>query len=126
MRITAYVQLRRTIAPTGVGKHIINMVRGLSQAQGSDMRVLTTHEDLDASGRIRGDSPLSDLPVLSHPLSRRWMERSWRFTGRPKADRWCGGADWVYCPAETRVPLRRARTAVTVHCVHWFERDYPL
>ena len=125
MNITAYIQMRRTLTPTGVGKHINQMVTLLARSPGVRLEVLTAREET-RDGRIRPDSPLSHLPVTSYPLSRRTTERLWRFLGWPAVDRWCApGTDWVYCPAETRVPVRRARTVVTAHAVYWFQREYP-
>jgi glycosyltransferase involved in cell wall biosynthesis len=125
MKITAYIHPARTaIAPTGVGKHMIHMVLQLSQRPGVELKLLTSRTEL-TDGRIDPRSPLVNLPTLGHPYSRALMERLWLTLGRPRADAWAGGADWVYCPAEAYVPLRKARFAGTIHCVNWFEPDLP-
>src|SRR5439155_12872169 len=79
-------------------------------------------DDLRADGRIDPTSPLSRLPAVGLPLARRTREWLWNLTGRPRADRWIGEADWVYCPAETYVPVRRARLAATLHSLMWFDQ----
>ncbi|HEX4053930.1 MAG TPA: glycosyltransferase [Tepidisphaeraceae bacterium] len=125
MKLTAYIHPRRTaITPTGVGKHMIHMVLELARQSGVDLKLFTSRRDI-TDGHIDLRSPLAHLPVLGHPLSRSFMERLWLMTGYPKADKWSGNADWVYCPAEAYVPLRRARLAATIHCVNWFEPELP-
>jgi glycosyltransferase involved in cell wall biosynthesis len=125
MKVAAYIHpLRTAIAPTGVGKHMIHMVLELTRRPDVDLKLFTSQQDI-TGGHIDPRSPLVHLPVLGHPLSRGLMERFWILTGHPKADRWAGDADWVYCPAEAYVPLKRARFAATVHCVNWFEPELP-
>jgi glycosyltransferase involved in cell wall biosynthesis len=125
MKIAAYIHPQRTaISPTGVGKHMIHMVLELTRHPGVDLKLLVSRHDL-TNGHIDSRSPLAHLPAMGHPLSRTAMERLWLLTGHPKADRWVDGADWVYCPAEAYVPLRRSRFAATIHCVNWFEPELP-
>jgi glycosyltransferase involved in cell wall biosynthesis len=124
MKIAAYVHLNRTRTPTGVGKHLIHMALELRRQPGVELKLLASRADL-TKGQLDPGSPLAGVPVLGHPLSRPLMERLWLLTGHPIADRWTGGADWVYSPAEAFVPLRRARFAATIHCVNWFEPELP-
>jgi glycosyltransferase involved in cell wall biosynthesis len=126
MRVTAYVHLSRTKNPTtGVGKHIINMTRGLSVINGVDLSVLASRQELDAQGQIPSISRLSGIPAHSFPLSLRLMEQLWRRFNFPAADRWAPGTDWIYSPAEAFVATAKAKLAVTVHDVAAFEPDLP-
>lgn len=125
MRITAFVQLRRTLTPTGVGVHIIQMMRGLEATAGIDLKLLVSKQELEGEHRIHSRYPLSDMPCCAYPFSRGVMEHVWRLLKFPKAERWAGEHDWLYCPAEAYVPTRRAKLAVTVHDMYPSETNLP-
>jgi glycosyltransferase involved in cell wall biosynthesis len=125
MKIAAYIHLRRTRTPTGVGMHIIHMVRGLASSPQMQVQVLAPRADLDSAGQIPGDTPLAGLPTVPLPLGRRFLEGMWRGLDWPAVDRWSGDADWIYCPAEVFVATRKAALAVTVHDTHALELDLP-
>ncbi len=125
MKISAFVQLRRTLTPTGVGIHIIEMARGLAAQPDVELRLLVSRKELDVAGRILRQYPLHDFPADAFPLGRAWMERLWRVLRWPPAERWCGQADWLYSPAEAFVPTRRIPQAVTIHDMYPSERDLP-
>jgi glycosyltransferase involved in cell wall biosynthesis len=121
MRVAAYVRPNAaTREGTGVAKHVVQMVGGLADTAGIDLRLMVSAGDLASNGHIDADSPLSRLPTVGLPLGRRTREWLWNLTGRPYADRWAD-ADWVYCPVETYVPVRRARLAATMHSLMWFD-----
>ncbi len=127
MRIAAYVHMQRTLLarnPTGVAKHINHMVPRLAKMPGVELTVASSQEDLE-HGAIPADSPLRGLPLRPISWKRKLVELSWLFLNRPKVERWCGDVDWIYCPAEAYVAARRAKRAVTVHCVNWFESELP-
>lgn len=124
MKVAAYVHLQRMRNPTGVGLHIIEMVGGLAATPGIDLTILAPKSELDADGKIPADLPLRRLPLAALPFSRRWLEASWYAVNFPKVDRWCRGADWVYCPAESFVATGKAALAVTVHDTYLFESDW--
>jgi glycosyltransferase involved in cell wall biosynthesis len=122
VRIAAYVRPHTaTREGTGVAKHIVQMVGGLADTPGIDLRLMVSSAELKSNGRIDADSPLGRLPAVGLPLPRRTRELLWNLIGRPYADRWAD-ADWVYCPVETYVPVRRARLAATMHSLMWFDR----
>ena len=125
LRVAAFVQLGRTKNPTGVGKHINNMVAGLALTPGVRLEVAAARDELDAGGAIPPASALFGLTPRPLPWRRRTLERSWRLLNWPKIERWCGEVDWVYAPGESYVATRRARFAGTLHCLMWFERDKP-
>jgi len=128
MRVAAFVHLQRTLLsrhPTGVGKHINNVVPRLARAPGVDLRVLAVREELTAGGAIPDDSPLAGLPVAPVPWRRRTVEASWLLLNWPAAQRWSGPVDWVYCPAEAYVAPGPARLAVTAHSSVCFEPNMP-
>jgi glycosyltransferase involved in cell wall biosynthesis len=122
MRVAAYVHPHRAHRDgTGVAKHIVQMVGGLADSPGVDVRLLVSRSDIGADGRITATSPLRRLPAVGLPLARRAREWLWNLTGRPLADRWIGETEWVYCPAETYVPVRRAKLAATMHSLMWYD-----
>ena len=128
IRVAAYVHIRRSrldVNPTGVGKHISAMVTGLAKVPDVRLQVLGAREDMEADGSLPPASVLHGLPLNVFHWKRRALEASWGLLNWPKAERWTGEVDWVYCPAEAYVATRQARLAATVHCVNWFERELP-
>lgn len=125
MRITACINPRGTLIPTGQGKHAINMLLGLAACSDVSLSLLVSRKQLDGNGRIPNESPLAHLPVRSYALPQKIMHGLWRTVGLPKADRWCPDADWIYCPTENFVSARRPAFASTIHCVDWFEPNLP-
>ena len=126
MKVAAYVQLHRsTNTPSGVGQHLIHMVRGLCGARGIEVSILASRNHLDRRGCVPADNPLKGIPARALPLDRRWLEGMWQQLNAPKADHWCGDVDWIYTPTETYVAVRRPRLAVTVHDIHALELNLP-
>jgi glycosyltransferase involved in cell wall biosynthesis len=125
VKIAVYTHLHRTYKPTGVGKHIINMARGLHDVEGDRMTLLTANEGLDAQGKVPADGALAGLPVRGYGMSRRTMERLWLFGLAPRVDRWVGDCQWLYTPSEAYLPAKRVKVAATCHCVNWFEPGLP-
>lgn len=122
MKIAAYVHWRRQLGHvTGVGRHIRSMVAALAQTPGVDVTVMAAKAELS----VPGDTSLRALPIAPLPLSRALLERLWWATSLPKAERYVPDADWVYSPADTYVPTRRARLATTIHDIEIFEDDLP-
>jgi glycosyltransferase involved in cell wall biosynthesis len=121
-RIAAYVHLNRLQKPTGVGRHILRMVEGLQKSNEVDLSLLVSRahaRDFPPQGFWPG------INATSFPLSFGAMQRIWVALNWPAAETWCGELDWVYCPAESYVPCRRAKLAVTVHDLHAFETNLP-
>ena len=121
MNICVFTDLRFTAypKPTGVGKHIFQMVHGLSQIQGNSVSLLAARD------QVRHPGLLSFLPVRELPLPWKVAEAAWTVTGHPLADRWCGSPDWVYCPKNDYIPIRNVRVAVTIHGAHELDPKMP-
>jgi predicted glycoside hydrolase/deacetylase ChbG (UPF0249 family) len=102
-------------APTGVTKHIVQMARGLAASEKFQFRVLACTDQLKGRVAIPEGNALAAFAATPLPLPWKVAEGLWTVTGRPYADRWCGGADWVYCPKNDFIPVRNARVAVTIH-----------
>ncbi len=111
MNICVFTDLRFVSYPypTGVGKHITQMVQGLGKTAGNDLSLLAARDQVGRAGS------LSFLPIRALPMPWKLAEVAWVLTGHPATDRWCSGADWVYCPKNDFIPVRRHRVAVTIH-----------
>ena len=126
MKIAAYVHPDRIGGPeTGVAKHIRHMVLSLARRAGVDLSIIFARKDWDVAVQQVHPHPFAGLPRIGLPGSRRWLEKSWNILNFPTVDRWCPGAEWVYCPMEAYVPARRPRLAMTVHCLNWFDPEVP-
>lgn len=119
MKISVFTDLRFTesATPTGVGKHIEHMVRGLAQIEDDAVSVLAARDQL-AGEAVRATSSLAGFPVQKLLLPWKTADAVWTLTGGPAVDRYCQGADWVYCPKNDFIPLRRTKLAVTIHGAH--------
>lgn len=134
MNIRVFTDLRFTShpTPTGVGKHIFQMVGGLSRIQGNQVSVLVAR---DQAGDHHAGS-LSFLPAHLLPLPWKVAEALWTLTGHPVADRWeghdahraplqRGTPDWIYCPKNDYIPIQKSRVAVTIHGAHELDPQFP-
>ena len=120
MRIAIFTDLRFTGMRnlTGVGKHIIQMVHGLSAAPNLKLSMLAARDQIDAQGCVPPENAMARFPVRKLPLAWKTAEALWTVTGGPLADRWCEGADWIYCPKNDFIPVRNTKVAVTIHGAH--------
>ncbi len=105
--------------PTGVGRHIFQMVHGLSQVRSNEVSLIVARDQISLSGS------LSFLPICKMPMPWKVAQAAWMLTGFPAADRWSGGADWVYCPKNDFIPVRKSRVAVTIHGAYELDPDFP-
>lgn len=127
MNIYLFTDLRFTASPTptGVGKHIIHMAGGLNAINGNHLEVLAARDQAGTDGRLPPGNALSYLPSRRMPLSRKAAEAIWTLAKHPIADRWCDGADWVYCPKNDIIPLKKIKYAVTIHGAHELDPNMP-
>ena len=114
MNICVFTDFRFVTCPTitGVGKHIVQMVQGLRGKNGNSVSALATRDEAENLG------PFSGLSVRQVPFPWKLAEGVWTVTGLPYADRWCGNPDWVYCPKNEFIPIRKSKVAVTIHGAH--------
>ena len=99
-------------SPTGVPKHAYFMAKGLM----AEPRFQVT--GLVPADQIGHQGCLNFLPPTRLPLPFKMARELWTWTGHPLADRWLGDADWVYCPKNDWIPVRKAKYAVTIHGAH--------
>jgi glycosyltransferase involved in cell wall biosynthesis len=111
------------IEPTGVGRHTVDMLLGLSATPEMQISALLPREEPYPIGKIPPQFPIASLPVVDIPRERRSIETSWTLFNAPKIDRWYPDGDWIYCPQEAFVATDHARLAVTVHDVYYLEPE---
>jgi len=114
MRITLFTDFRfaNDPAPTGVLKHALFMAKGLARRPDCEVSALVSADQVGQQGC------LSFLPGKKLPLPWKVARELWTWTSRPVVDRWIGEADWVYCPKNDWIPVKRAKYAVTIHGAH--------
>lgn len=122
LNLLAYVHLRNIYGSTGAGRVARQLVEHLSEQPGMNLRVLADPAD------YRQIAPLVGAPwstyrycFLANETSR--QQARWFLLGSPQAEQYWPEADVVYCTAESYVPARRSRLAVTLHDAAYFERD---
>lgn len=101
--------------PTGVTRHALAQLERLARRPDVALRLVTghvTHPDGLAYWNSLGELSRREFPVRTRDLLRWWRIQPW-----PPIEWISGPVDWVYCPAEYRVPARRAKRAVTSHDV---------
>lgn len=120
MNISIFTDLRFTSSstPTGVGKHIEQMVFGLQAKSLGNTRVIAAKDQLDSKGQIPSTNRLSGFQASRLPLSWKMSDGLWTVAGGPAVDSCCKGSDWVYCPKNDYIPLRKTKLAVTIHGAH--------
>ncbi len=122
MNILAYVHLRNIVDSTGAGRVARNMTEQLVALGQDNVNILA---DAGDHRRIVGQAGEPWVGYRYHlfdnDTSR--QQRRWFFLGTPKAENFWPDIDILYCTAESYVPTRRARSAVTLHDAAFFETD---
>lgn len=102
------------------------MLLSLAARSDVDVSLLCARQWLEANGRLPGSCPLRDIPLRSFAMPENLTERCWKIAGVPKMDPFLPAkADWVYCPMETRLPVKKCPVAITVHDIKAFEPNLP-
>lgn len=124
MRILTYLHPSRCLQPCGgVGRHANELVSRLAQRPDYEVELWASNRECNFIHDTK--FPLRKLPLCTHPLPELFAERLWKTMGWPSADRWVKGADWVFSPMETYLPIKIVPVAVTIHDIQCFEADLP-
>lgn len=120
LNLLAYVHLRNIHGSTGAGRVARQLVEQLAVQPGMRMRILAD------PGDYRQILPLVGTPWSGFQYSFMAAETSrqqarWYLLGDPLAEHYWPEAQLVFCTAESYVPTRRARLAVTLHDAAFFE-----
>lgn len=125
MKIAIYFSpLGRTFKPTGVGRHTLGMAGQLGSMEGVEAALIAGR---GAYRRAKPNLPeeLASLPVQFLPGPEVMMRKALLYTPLVSLDRWAPSVDWVYCPKEQPVTVRKSRLAVTIHDVLPLEKEIP-
>lgn len=127
MRIGIFTDLRFTslATPTGVTKHIVEMVGGLARCGHIEIVILATKDQLDSQGQISAGNALAGFNARRLPFSWHQAYFLWLLSGKPFMDRYAQDLDWVYCPKNDFIPFKNIKTAITIHGAHEIDPDYP-
>ncbi|WP_439185738.1 glycosyltransferase family 4 protein [Carboxylicivirga taeanensis] len=127
LKIGVFTDLRFTAldSPTGVTKHIVEMVNGLNQNNSIEVIILAAKDQLTAQGQIHKDNALAGFDARRLPFT--WYQGYllWLLTGKPTMDKYARDLDWVYCPKNDFIPFRNVKTAITIHGAHEIDPEYP-
>jgi glycosyltransferase involved in cell wall biosynthesis len=124
MRLAVYTPLNRLKIPSGVPRHIIEVVSGL--LCDSTLEVSFVANEREAADYLPLAGPLwTGAPRVTFRQPVASMARRWGLFNRPTFEAMGGNADWLYLPADAYMPVRRAKLAVTIHDVYKLEPPVP-
>ena len=124
MNIAVYTPLNRLAIPSGVPRHIIEVVGGLLRDPSLCVSFFANTAETEKYLPTQG--PLwTNAPRVTFPQPTAQMARRWGLFNRPSFEAMGGRADWLYLPADAYVPVERAKLAVTIHDVYKLEPPVP-
>ncbi len=120
MNILAYVHLRNIYRSTGAGRVAREMTEHLSLLPGINLEVLADPCDhRTIVPQVGAPWDKYKFHFMASETSR--QQARWYLTNAPAAEHYWPEADLTYCTAESYVPVRKSRLAVTVHDAQLFE-----
>lgn len=120
MNILSYVHLRNIYRSTGVGRVARELTEHLAVQPGNRVEILADRGDYAQIVPQVGEPWTSyRYHFFEHETSR--QQARWITLNRPTAEVYWPEAEIVYCSAESYVPVRRARLAVSCHDAQLFE-----
>lgn len=121
MKLLSWVHLRNIYNSTGAGRVGRSLTEHLARKEGVQLHVLADPGDYQTAVREAGP-PWTDFTYHFIGSETSMQQARWLFTGSPKAESYWPEADVVHCTAESYVPTKRARLAVTVHDAAYFDK----
>ena len=120
MNILDYVHLRNIHRSTGVGRVARELTEHLAKRPDVNLRILADQGDYARIVHQVG-APWTGFAysLFARDTSRQQM--LWYLNDAPTAETFWPEAEIVYCPAESYVPVRRARLVVACHDMQLFE-----
>ncbi len=122
VRLLAYVHLRNIHRSTGAGRVARQLVEHLALRPEIDLRILADAGDQARVVPLVG-APWDGFRYASFAADTSRQQARWLALGTPAAEQFWPEAQVVFCTAESYVPTRRARLAVTLHDAAYFEAD---
>ncbi len=121
MNILSYVHLRNIYRSTGVGRVSRELTEHLHRSPGVSLHVLADREDHRKIVDAVGEPWTSfDYHLFDRDTSKQQLR--WILLNRPFAEDYWPATNIVHCTAESYVPTRKARLAVTCHDAQHFEQ----
>ena len=122
INLLAYVHLRNIHASTGAGRVARQLTEHLARRSDMRLRILADAGDHARILPLVGEPwDKFDYSLFAADTSR--QQARWLAWNAPVAESFWPQADLVFCTAESYVPVRRARTVVTLHDAAYFEPD---
>ena len=120
MNILSYVHLRNIYRSTGVGRVARELTEHLAVQPENRVEILADRGDYDKVIEKVGEPWTSyTYHFFRHDTSK--QQGIWFLADRPSAEEFWPATDVVYCTAESYVPVRKARLAVSCHDAQHFE-----
>jgi glycosyltransferase involved in cell wall biosynthesis len=122
LRVLAYVHLRNIHNSTGAGRVARQVTEHLARQPDTEMRVLADRRDhARVIPLVRAPWDSYNYHFFRQETSR--QQAAWFLLDRPAAEDYWHEAQVVYCTAESYVPAKKARLAVTLHDAAFLESD---
>jgi len=120
MNLLCYVHLRNIYRSTGVGRVARELTQHLAVLPGVNLEVLADPGDHREIVHKVGEPWTSyRYHFMQHETSR--QQALWYLLNRPAAEDYWPDTEFVYCTAESYVPVRKARLAISCHDTQHFE-----
>src|SRR6266513_1790584 len=117
LRVSIHTALSRLRIPSGVPRHIREMVSGLLRDDSVAVEFFVNRAEAN-HWLPNEDAAWQKAPVTCFSITTSLMVRSWGLFNWPSFELLGGQADWLYLPADGYVSTRKAKLAVTVHDVY--------
>lgn len=122
--VAVFTPLNRLAIPSGVPRHIIEVVGGLLRDSSLEVSFFANRAEAEKYLPLQG-ALWEQAPRLTFSKPVASMARLWGVLNRPSFEQLGGRANWLYLPADGYVPVKRARLAVTIHDVYKLEPPVP-
>ena len=120
MNLLSYVHLRNIYRSTGVGRVARELTEHLAVLPGVNLEVLADPGDhLKIVHKVGEPWTSYRYHFMQHETSR--QQALWYLLNSPTAESYWPDTELVYCTAESYVPVRKARLAVSCHDTQHFE-----
>lgn len=122
--VCVFTPLNRLAIPSGVPRHIIEVVGGLLRDPSLRMSFFANRAEAEKYLPSQNER-WTGAPRVTFEQPTSVMVRRWGILNRPSFEKLGGEADWLYLPADGYVPVERAKLAVTIHDVYKLEPPAP-
>lgn len=120
MNLLTYVHMRNIYRSTGVGRVSRELTEQFALRSDVRLQVLADREDhAQVVDKVGGPWPGFGYRFMQHSTSR--QQARWILCNAPRAESYWPEVEMVYCTAESYVPVKRAKLAVTCHDMQLFE-----